>query len=113
MQAVTDGLDELPAVPPAVRRQLLAELAANRPTPSWPSWPPPTPWPTPASTSKTHQRVVRALEIVREHGAAVFQLPPGPGGASGRRGRPPLAGRESGPQPRPAKNYTSASTSAC
>ena len=68
LQAVTDGLDELPAVPPAVRQQILAELAAH----GLPALVAELARTDPVAHARLDhqnpQRVVRALEITRGTG---------------------------------------------
>ena len=68
VQAVTDGLDELPAVPPAMRAALLAELAAH----GLPALVAELAHTDPVAHARLDrqnpQRVVRALEITRATG---------------------------------------------
>jgi len=68
LQAVTDGLDELPSVPPEVRAQLLEELA----TLGLPALVAELAETDPVTHARidrqNHQRVVRALEITRGTG---------------------------------------------
>ena len=78
LQALTDGLDELPAVPPAVRQQLqhelatvglaslVAELAATDPVAHA------------RLDLQNHQRVLRALEITRGTGRPFSSFHLGP-----------------------------------
>ena len=68
LQALTDGLDELPAVPPAVRRQLLLELAETGLPPLVAELAQADPVAHARLDLQNHQRVVRALEIVRGTG---------------------------------------------
>ncbi|MDO7875730.1 tRNA (adenosine(37)-N6)-dimethylallyltransferase MiaA [Hymenobacter sp. ASUV-10] len=68
LQAVTDGLDELPSVPPTVRAQILEELATNG-LPALVAELAATDPVTHARIDRqNHQRVVRALEITRGTG---------------------------------------------
>jgi tRNA dimethylallyltransferase len=68
LQAVTDGLDELPSVPPEVRARLLEELATNG-LPALVAELAETDPVTHARIDRqNHQRVVRALEITRGTG---------------------------------------------
>ena len=68
VQAVTDGLDELPSVPPATRAQLLAELAAHGLPPLVAELAATDPVAHARIDRHNPQRVVRALEITRATG---------------------------------------------
>jgi len=68
MQAVTDGLDELPHVPPEVRARLHAELAARGLPPLVAELAAPDPVAHARIDRQNPQRVVRALEITRATG---------------------------------------------
>ena len=68
VQAVTDGLDELPSVPPAVRAQLQAELAAHGLPPLVAELAATDPTAHARIDQQNPQRVVRALEITRATG---------------------------------------------
>ncbi|MGI4738172.1 MAG: tRNA (adenosine(37)-N6)-dimethylallyltransferase MiaA [Janthinobacterium lividum] len=65
LQALTDGLDELPAVPPAVREQLQRELAALGLPPLVAELAATDPVAHARIDLQNHQRVLRALEITR------------------------------------------------
>ena len=83
LQAVTDGLDELPAVPPEVRQQLLAELAAH----GLPALVAELATTDPVAHARIDrqnpQRIVRALEIGRGTGRpfSSFHTQPNPADA--------------------------------
>ncbi|RZK54070.1 MAG: tRNA (adenosine(37)-N6)-dimethylallyltransferase MiaA, partial [Hymenobacter sp.] len=68
LQALTDGLDELPAVPPQVRQQLQAELAAHGLAPLVAELARLDPVAYQRLDLQNHQRVLRALEISRGTG---------------------------------------------
>lgn len=68
LQAVTDGLDELPSVPPEVRAQLLAELATTGLAALVAELAATDPVTHARIDRQNHQRVVRALEITRGTG---------------------------------------------
>ena len=68
VQAVTDGLDELPTVPPDVRAQLHAELAAHGLAPLVAELAETDPVAHGRIDQQNPQRVVRALEITRATG---------------------------------------------
>ncbi|OGX87111.1 tRNA (adenosine(37)-N6)-dimethylallyltransferase MiaA [Hymenobacter glacialis] len=68
VQAVTDGLDELPTVPPDVRAQLHAELAAHGLAPLVAELAETDPVAHARIDQQNPQRVVRALEITRATG---------------------------------------------
>jgi tRNA dimethylallyltransferase len=68
VQAVTDGLDELPSVPPEVRAQLHAELAAFGLPHLVAELAETDPVAHARIDQQNHQRVVRALEITRATG---------------------------------------------
>jgi len=70
VQAVTDGLDELPSVPPEVRAQLHAELAAHGLLPLVAELAATDPVAHARIDRQNPQRVVRALEITRATGRA-------------------------------------------
>ena len=68
VQAVTDGLDELPSVPPAVRAQLQDELAAHGLPPLVAELAATDPIAHARIDQQNPQRIVRALEITRATG---------------------------------------------
>ena len=68
VQAVTDGLDELPSVPPEVRARLHAELAAHGLPPLVAELAATDPVAHARIDQQNPQRVVRALEITRATG---------------------------------------------
>ena len=68
VQAVTDGLDELPGVPPEVRAQLHAELAAHGLPPLVAELAATDPVTHARIDQQNPQRIVRALEITRATG---------------------------------------------
>ena len=68
VQAVTDGLDELPTVPPEVRAQLHAELAAHGLPPLVAELAETDPVAHARIDAQNPRRVVRALEITRATG---------------------------------------------
>ncbi|WP_235184060.1 tRNA (adenosine(37)-N6)-dimethylallyltransferase MiaA [Hymenobacter sp. IS2118] len=68
VQAVTDGLDELPTVPPEVRARLHAELAAHGLAPLVAELAETDPVAHARIDRQNPQRVVRALEITRATG---------------------------------------------
>ena len=68
VQAVTDGLDELPTVPPEVRARLHAELAAHGLPPLVAELAATDPVAHARIDQQNPQRVVRALEITRATG---------------------------------------------
>ena len=68
VQAVTDGLDELPSVPPEVRAQLHAELAAQGLSPLVAELAATDPMAHARIDQQNPQRIVRALEITRATG---------------------------------------------
>ncbi len=68
VQAVTDGLDELPSVPPETRAQLHAELAAQGLAPLVAELAATDPVAHARIDQQNPQRVVRALEITRATG---------------------------------------------
>ncbi len=68
LQALTDGLDELPAVPPAVREQLQHELAELGLPPLVAELAATDPVAHARIDLQNHQRVLRALEITRGTG---------------------------------------------
>ena len=68
VQAVTDGLDELPSVPPEVRAQLQAELAAHGLGPLVTELASTDPVAHARIDPQNPQRVLRALEITRGTG---------------------------------------------
>ena len=68
VQAVTDGLDELPGVPPEVRAQLHAELAAHGLPPLVAELAATDPVAHARIDQQNPQRIVRALEITRATG---------------------------------------------
>ncbi len=68
VQAVTDGLDELPTVPPEVRTRLHAELAAHGLAPLVAELAATDPVAHARIDRQNPQRVVRALEIARATG---------------------------------------------
>ncbi len=68
VQAVTDGLDELPSVPPEVRAQLHAELAAHGLPPLVAELAETDPVAHARIDQQNPQRVVRALEVTRATG---------------------------------------------
>ncbi len=68
LQAITDGLDELPAVPVAVREQLQAELAAHGLAPLLAELAAADPVTYGRIDRQNPQRVVRALQICRGTG---------------------------------------------
>lgn len=68
VQAVTDGLDELPSVPPETRAQLHAELAAHGLAPLVAELAETDPVAHARIDQQNPQRVVRALEITRATG---------------------------------------------
>ncbi len=78
LQALTDGLDELPAVPPVVRRQLLRELAETGLPPLVAELAATDPVAHTRLDLQNHQRVVRALEIVRGTGQPFSSFHRGP-----------------------------------
>lgn len=68
LQAVTDGLDELPSVPPEVRAQILEELAKHGLPALVAELAETDPITHARIDRQNHQRVVRALEITRGTG---------------------------------------------
>ncbi|GAA4497023.1 tRNA (adenosine(37)-N6)-dimethylallyltransferase MiaA [Hymenobacter ginsengisoli] len=68
LQALTDGLDELPPVPPAVRQQLQHELGAQGLAPLVAELAATDPVAHARLDLQNHQRVLRALEITRGTG---------------------------------------------
>ena len=68
LQALTDGLDELPAVPPAVRETLQAELAAHGLPPLLAELAATDPVTYARIDRQNPQRVLRALQITRGTG---------------------------------------------
>jgi tRNA dimethylallyltransferase len=68
LQALTDGLDELPPVPPAVRQQLQHELATAGLAPLVAELAATDPVAHARLDLQNHQRVLRALEITRGTG---------------------------------------------
>ena len=68
VQAVTDGLDELPGVPPEIRAQLHAELAAHGLAPLVAELAATDPVAHARIDQQNPQRMVRALEITRATG---------------------------------------------
>lgn len=90
LQALTDGLDELPAVPPAVRQQLLHELA----TLGLPALVAELARLDPVAHQRldlqNHQRVVRALEITRGTGQPFSSFHRGPAAVAEAAARRPF-----------------------
>jgi tRNA dimethylallyltransferase len=78
LQALTDGLDELPAVPPAVRQQLLHELATQGLAPLVAELAATDPVAHARIDLQNHQRVLRALEITRGTGQPFSSFHLGP-----------------------------------
>jgi tRNA dimethylallyltransferase len=78
LQALTDGLDELPAVPPAVREQLQRELAGQGLLPLVAELAATDPVAYSRIDLQNHQRVLRALEITRGTGRPFSSFHQGP-----------------------------------
>ena len=78
LQALTDGLDELPAVPPAVRQQLQHELATAGLAPLVAELAAIDPTAHARLDLQNHQRVLRALEITRGTGRPFSSFHLGP-----------------------------------
>jgi tRNA dimethylallyltransferase len=78
LQALTDGLDELPAVPATVRQQLQHELATQGLAPLVAELAATDPAAHARIDLQNHQRVLRALEIVRGTGQPFSSFHLGP-----------------------------------
>ena len=78
LQALTDGLDELPAVPAAVRQQLQHELAMQGLAPLVAELAATDPLAHGRIDLQNHQRVLRALEITRGTGRPFSSFHLGP-----------------------------------
>ncbi len=78
LQALTDGLDELPAVPPAVRQQLQHELQAHGLPPLVAELARLDPVAHARLDLHNHQRVLRALEVTRGTGRPFSSFHRGP-----------------------------------
>ena len=78
LQALTDGLDELPPVPPAVRQQLQHELATAGLAPLVAELAATDPVAHARLDLQNHQRVLRALEITRGTGRPFSSFHLGP-----------------------------------
>jgi len=78
LQALTDGLDELPAVPPAVRQQLQHELQAHGLPPLVAELARLDPVAHARLDLQNHQRVLRALEVTRGTGQPFSSFHRGP-----------------------------------
>ena len=78
LQALTDGLDELPAVPPAVREHLQQELATHGLPPLVAELAATDPVAHARIDLQNHQRVLRALEITRGTGRPFSSYHQGP-----------------------------------
>ncbi|QKG55885.1 tRNA (adenosine(37)-N6)-dimethylallyltransferase MiaA [Hymenobacter sp. BRD128] len=112
LQALTDGLDELPPVLPAVRQQLQHELATQGLAPLVAELAATDPIAHARLDLQNHQRVLRALEITRGTGRPFSSFHRGrrPWPARRRLGR---FGSRKWRSPATAKNCIGASTSAC
>ncbi len=78
LQALTDGLDELPAVPPAVRQQLRHELQTHGLPPLVAELARLDPVAHARLDLQNHQRVLRALEVTRGTGRPFSSFHQGP-----------------------------------
>ena len=78
LQALTDGLDELPAVPPAVRQQLQHELQTHGLPPLVAELARLDPVAHARLDLQNHQRVLRALEVTRGTGQPFSSFHRGP-----------------------------------